>query len=216
MIKIYLIRHGLTETNKEQRFVGWSDVPLAPEGFQQVEKLGSRLAQELAAEPKVNLYCSDLLRAKQTAEAIGRQIGLAPKASTSLREINFGQWEMLTYNEISSRYGEELQFWFADPYHYTPPGGENFTEVSRRFRQGLDKIIKERSGGPLVIVSHGGAITSFLHYCQDYSLQTEGLWRLRLDNASISLVEKNNDNGDNGLYKMVFHNDIEHLKEIRT
>jgi alpha-ribazole phosphatase len=202
LIKIYFIRHGLTETNKEQRFVGWSDVPLAKEGFEQVE----RLAERLAAAPITGLYSSDLLRARQTAEAIGRKHGLEPELSPQLREINFASWEMMTFDEITSRYDDELQRWFADPYHRKPPGGENFTEVCLRFRKHIDEITEGVTGGALVVVSHGGAITSFLHYCQDFNFLPEGLWQLRLDNASISLVEKNADG-----YKMVSHNDIEHL-----
>ena len=214
MIKIYLIRHGLTETNKQQRFVGWSDVPLAPEGFLQVERLAERLAEKLAAEPIAGFYSSDLLRAKQTAEAIGNRLGLEPVTSLMLREINFGDWEMLTYDEISSGYGEELKLWFEDPYFNTPPRGENFTTVCLRFRSYIDEITAGITEGAFIIVSHGGAITSFLHYCRDGNQKSDGLWDLKLDNASISLVEKKA--GTAGVYEMIIHNDIEHLEDINV
>ena len=77
-----------------------------------------------AGQNIASLYCSDLKRAINTARVIGAGSGLKPAVTPLLREINFGQWEGLTFDQIEAAWGEELSIWLDDPFHKSAPGGE--------------------------------------------------------------------------------------------
>ena len=97
--RFWLVRHGLTTWNRQQRFYGHSNVPLSPQGQAQA----CWLAQQLCKEIISTIYTSDLLRAQETAEIIATQrLQAVPvKISSAWREIDFGAWEGLTYSEIA-------------------------------------------------------------------------------------------------------------------
>lgn len=184
-MKIYLVRHGLTESNKQKRYTGWTDVDLSPEGVEQVEAL----AAGLSGEEITGLYSSDLRRAVKTAEIIGAGRGLKPEPSPQLREINFGVWEDLCYEEILASYEEELRRWYNDPFLCAPPGGEDLRQVFKRVRSFLDGLWRQENGkGTFVVVSHGGAIRSVLHHY--LGLEKNRFFELTVDNAAVSLLEK--------------------------
>src|SRR5215210_3952847 len=86
---VYLVRHGLTAWNVEKRFQGHLDVPLSEEGLGQAEAVGRWLAGQSAFFTA--LYSSDLARASQTAQVIGRHLYLEPRLAPSLREIHCGE-----------------------------------------------------------------------------------------------------------------------------
>ncbi len=184
-MKIYLVRHGLTESNKQKHYTGWTDVDLAPEGIAQVEALAS----EFLGEEITGLYSSDLRRAIKTAEIIGADRGLKPEPSPQLREINFGVWEGLRYEEIMASYGDELRRWYDDPFLCAPPGGENLHQVFTRVYSFLDGLWQREDGeSTFIVVSHGGAIRSVLHHY--LGLEKNRLFELIIDNAAVSLLEK--------------------------
>lgn len=184
-MKIYLVRHGLTESNKQKRYTGWTDVPLVPEGYAQLEALASSFTGEEIA----GFFSSDLSRAVKTAEILGARRGLEPEADPQLREINFGLWEGLRYEEIMASYGEEMRRWYDDPFLCSPPGGENLHQVCRRVRSFLDDLWGRKNGkGTFVVVSHGGAIRSVIHHY--LGLEKSRFWELNIDNAAVTLLEK--------------------------
>ncbi|HHT47026.1 MAG TPA: alpha-ribazole phosphatase [Firmicutes bacterium] len=183
-MKIYLIRHGLTESNKQKLYTGWTDVDLAPEGVAQVEALASGFS----GEEITGLFSSDLRRAVKTAEIIGAGHGLKPEPSPLLREINFGAWEGLRYEEILASYEDELHRWYNDPFMCAPPGGESLRQVFTRVNSFLDDLWEQENKGTFVIVSHGGAIRSVLHHY--LGLEKDRFFELAVDNAAVSLLEK--------------------------
>jgi len=202
-MKIYLVRHGQTKSNKEGRFVGWNDVDLSSEGCRQAEKV----AQRFSTEPVAALYSSELIRARRTAEIIGKKHGLEPQTSTLLREINFGAWEGLTHGEIMSLYGPEMRRWINNPFRYSPPGGESLRQVYSRMEQFLASLSPcEYNDGAIVLVSHGGAIISVLHHIM--GLSENEIWDRSIKNASVSLLQKNNSQ-----FEVVFINDISHITD---
>lgn len=202
-MKIYLIRHGETNTNREKRYVGWTDVDLSAGGYQQAEKLSRRFAAENIA----SLYSSDLKRAENTAAFIGKAQGLKPITALQLREINFGEWEGLTHDEIEESYGEKVKKWIDDPFEHLPPRGESLADVSRRAESFLEEITANYgSGEAVVVVSHGGVIRVLLHSFLNLSMQQ--FWDITIDNASVSLVWRERSN-----YHVVYVNDTAHLQE---
>lgn len=184
-MKIYLVRHGLTESNKQKHYTGWTDVELAPEGVAQVEALAAGFSGM-----KINgLFSSDLRRAIKTAEIIGSGHGLKPEPSPQLREINFGLWEGLRYEEIIASYENEMRRWYDDPFLCAPPGGEDLRQVFTRAHSFLRGLWNREDGeGTFVVVSHGGTIRSVLHHY--LGLGKNRFFELTVDNAAVSLLEK--------------------------
>ncbi|MBI4759502.1 MAG: histidine phosphatase family protein, partial [Chloroflexi bacterium] len=98
-MRLLLVRHGETDWNAEERYQGTTDVPLSAQGRAQAQALTSRMAGEVLDA----IYASDLQRAWQTAEVIAAPHGLPVRPEPRLREIDFGAWEGLTFDEIRQR-----------------------------------------------------------------------------------------------------------------
>src|ERR1044072_4215809 len=124
--RVYLIRHGVTAWNRDRRFQGHLDVPLSPEGEEQAEAVAEWLARRDA--DFAALYTSDLLRASQTAGAIGRRLGLEPVLLQELREMHCGEWQGLSVHEVEARYPGQLERWTERIDIYAPPGREGIPD----------------------------------------------------------------------------------------
>ncbi|HED24171.1 MAG TPA: histidine phosphatase family protein [Firmicutes bacterium] len=200
-MELYLVRHGETESNREKRYTGWTESPLSSSGLRQAEKAGVFLAAAGIDE----LYCSDLQRAVATASLIGAGSGLEPLVTPLLREIHFGEWEGLTYREIEKKWGNAVREWFDDPFGRSAPGGETIEDVCRRLRTFIAHLEKSRKDGKkIALVSHGGTIRAFLYNL--LALDRKSFWDMRIDNASISLLRR-----EDGCYKIVYRNRLDHL-----
>src|SRR5258708_4133503 len=160
--RLWLVRHGLTEWNAQQRFCGHSDVPLSARGRVQARWLARRLEKEAIS----TIYTSDLARARETATIIASQRtpALQVKVSAAWREMAFGAWEGLTYSEIADQFKDQLGF-FSDPEHFSPPNGESLAHLLQRVQAELAAIPysddMQMKGDP-VIVSHGGPLPILL------------------------------------------------------
>lgn len=183
MTRVIFVRHGETSWNRAKRYQGHSDIPLNEKGLQQAKRVAERLGDETISA----VYSSDLIRAVQTAEIIGKQHSLHAVALPELREVNFGLWEGLRYEEIMATWPEVLSAIYSKPGVDRIPGGENFYEVKRRVTKGLSRCIADHNQETIVIVSHGGAIRILL--CDALGLCIERMWSLRQGNTGINIVE---------------------------
>ena len=185
--RLWLVRHGLTAWNTQQRYCGHSDIPLSARGRAQARWLARRLQNK----PIACIYASDLARARETAEIIATQRARAVpvKVSAAWREMDFGAWEGLTYPAIAQQFKDQLGF-FTDPEQYSPPGGESLAQVLQRIQASLAAITCS-SGSPvqgdLVIVSHGGPLRILL--CSVLEMPLAHHWQLRLDPGSLSAID---------------------------
>src|SRR5688572_19696591 len=116
--RVILVRHGETESSRERRFAGATDVALTDFGREQARVLAQRLRPARIDA----IHVSPLLRCRQTAEAITEVTGRKAMVVDDLRECHFGDWENLTVAEVAERWPEALQMWAADEAH-PPPGG---------------------------------------------------------------------------------------------
>jgi alpha-ribazole phosphatase len=177
------VRHGITEFNSTHRFAGYSDVELSAEGFRQVEKLRDRLARE-----KIDaVYCSDLKRAVATAEIISAGRDVEIRNCSELREINYGDAEGLTFEEIGHRYPELAKAVVNFSLELSFPGGESFKGFIARTSKFLDRLNKHIEEQTILIVSHGGPIRVLV--CELLGIDQSHWQQLRCDNASLSIVE---------------------------
>ena len=172
MTRLILIRHGQTDWNAESRWQGQADVPLNSRGLEQAE----HLAADLAEAGIQAVYASDLLRARQTVQPLGRVTGLPVSIDPRLREINVGEWQGLLVDEIAARYGELFRSRQADPSAFTPPGGETIEQVQQRAYSMLDEILKCHPHETVAIVAHGFVIALLRLRLEDRPV--EDVWQL--------------------------------------
>lgn len=153
MLRLTVVRHGTTEWNETGRYQGWGDPPLSERGRAEAERLRARLAGEAFDQ----VVASDLLRARETA---GIALPGAPvETDRRLREMHFGAWEGLTWDECTARDGDLLVRWTADPAAVAPPEGESAAAFEARVAAALDALPAE---GSALVVAHAGTIHAVL------------------------------------------------------
>ena len=184
--RVFLIRHGETDWNRQFRYQGSSDIPLNEDGLEQARRVGVRLSSVTPAA----VLTSPLLRASRTAEIIAEQNGaeLRIEELDELREISFGIWEGLTIPEIKKLDGETFERWKSAPFTCAPEGGEMFAEIMERSKSLKADICARPAGEDTFIVAHGGvlrALAAVLLGFKDIDL----MWRMRFDNCSVSIID---------------------------
>ena len=183
MSRLFLVRHGITEFNSTRRFAGHSDVELSAAGYSQVERLRDRLADE-----KIDaVYSSDLKRAISTAEVISSKHEVEILSCSELREINYGDAEGLTFEELGYRHPELAESITNFSLELSFPGGESFKEFIARTCQFLDRLNEHAREETILIVSHGGALRTLV--CALLGIDQSHWRKFRFDNASLSIVE---------------------------
>ncbi|WP_066635454.1 alpha-ribazole phosphatase [Desulfolucanica intricata] len=200
--RVYLVRHGETVWNAEMRFQGHADVALTETGQKQAWALSKRMSKETIHA----FYSSDLKRAYDTARVLAEPHGIEVQKIPNLREINFGLWEGLTFNEIINKFGQKAAKWWDNPSVTRIPGGETLQEVAERCFRALKLIVQDHLGQQVVIVAHGGTIRSIISTV--LGLDLNQYWRLRSDNASLNII----DFPDWSKGVLVLFNDCNHLE----
>lgn len=201
-MRLIFIRHGETDWNATLRYQGHANVPLNEKGRDQARRVGARLARYTTTA----LYSSDIVRAAQTAELIGEATGLRPRLLPDLREIDVGQWEGLTPEELYRRYPEHMQAFDRDPARTVRLGGESYAQLQQRVLVALNTISAAHAADEIVLaVSHGGTIRALL--CHIIGLDLANFGRLWLDNGSLTEIR----HGSHG-WRLVRLNDAAHLE----
>lgn len=157
---VLLARHGETNDNVAPlRFQGFTDTPLNDTGRRQAGELAEKVAAR--AEPIASLWSSDLSRARETTEIVGRRIGLTPTLDARLREGARGRWEGQLFEEIERAEPERYGAWQRAGAGFRFPGGESLLDQQLRVTQALREI---HTAGPLpaLAVCHGGSIRVML------------------------------------------------------
>lgn len=154
MIHLVLVRHGERVGQAENRYAGSSDVPLASRGREQAE----RLATWAASAGLTAIWCSSLLRARETAAPSERISGLTARIDSRLRELDFGRGEGLTAAEIKRFFPEAFAAFQSDPVAHYLPGGEDPHHAARRAISCFQEIELEHPGGRVLVVSHSTLI----------------------------------------------------------
>lgn len=151
-MKLYVIRHGLTELNKKRVLNGQIDEPLSPEGFEQ-----ARIAVTFIPEEVKYIYTSSMLRTRQTAEVINEKLKLPLSAQDELREIHMGSIAGHAWDTLES--GQELKSKHRSvQFDYRSLGGESADEVKARLIAFLMEINEKHQDGEVLLVTHGGII----------------------------------------------------------
>lgn len=157
--RLVVARHGETLANVAMLVQGSGDDDLTEKGRQQAQALARRLADEF--DDAVALYSSPLGRALQTARPISAALNDLPVWShLGLVEYDLGEWDGLPYTILRDEYHlwERMQ---ADP-NFAPPGGESPRGFAQRIYTAFEEIIRAHPGQTVIVVSHGGVISTAL------------------------------------------------------
>lgn len=163
--KVYLIRHGETEWNAEQRLQGEQDIPLNSKGKEQA----ANLREKLFHIPFSAAYSSDLSRAHETAEIILNEREIPITTSPSLRETKLGPWEGVTIPDFKAWLSENnlLNKDYPQDKFLNQKLGDNVESVAEVYHRATSFIISrsvEHSGETILMAAHGGVIGSILHH----------------------------------------------------
>lgn len=200
--RIYLIRHGRTAWNREVRFRGRTDLPL-----DEVGRLQARaIARRLSSHPIAAIYSSPLLRAVQTAEPLADALGLEVQKEGQLIDINYGDWQGLSPEEVSRRYPELYRKWLSAPHVIRIPGGESLEEVRRRVVQALMRIIEKHRGREIAIVGH--QVVNKVMLCAVLGLSNASFWRIEQENGCINVFDHEGEH-----FNIILLNDTCHLEQ---
>ena len=205
MIEIILVRHGETDWNAGEVFRGRADVALNEIGLRQAELLG----EYLGAEKIDFVYSSPLKRAVQTAEAIARPQGLDINTVRNLIDLDYGEWQGLSHQEVRESYRELYRDWLDTPEQVRIPGGESLEEVRSRAMPFVEDAVMRCGEGRVVFVSH--RVVNKVLICALLGLGNNQFWNIRLDTGGITRF----DFGD-GRLVLTSHNDTSYLKSVRS
>jgi broad specificity phosphatase PhoE len=179
-VELVCVRHGQTAWNAERRFQGHTDIPLDDEGRAQAQSLAVHLRDE-SFDIAVT---SDLDRAATTAGLICAGRAIAVERDPELREMRFGAWEGLTWNEIVARWPELATAHETSPRTYTPEGGETYEELGARVMRALARITDRLApDGRALVVSHAGVMHALVRGL--LGAEAEASMRIRFLPASI-------------------------------
>lgn len=187
--RLLLLRHGQTELSVQRRYSGRGNPPLTELGRQQAARAAERLAAKggIAA-----IVSSPLGRARETAEAAGRALGLPVRVLEGLTETDFGAWEGMTFTEAREHDPELHARWLGDPA-VPAPGGESFDQVRERIEGVRRDLVALYPGANVLVVSHVTPIKTLLQLA--LGVGPSLLYRLHLDLASLSIAEFYPDGG---------------------
>jgi broad specificity phosphatase PhoE len=184
--RFYLVRHGQTAWNSENRLQGHTDLPLNDVGRQQAQRVG----EFFAAFHMKGLFTSHLQRSQQTAQVIlaGNGHGVTPVVEQGLAECNLGAWEGLTPLEIDAQFEGAYQQWRTQPSRVQIPRAEPLADFRLRVRETLERMVATTGEGHHVLVTHGGVIAALLADVLEADYDNV-LRRLRLDNAGVTALD---------------------------
>lgn len=177
MTRLWWVRHGPTH---QRAFCGWRDVPADLSDHAALDRLSAFLP------PGALVTSSDLIRATATADAIaGPRARLAP--DPALREFHFGDWDGLTFDQISARDPDLSRAYWETPGDIAPPNGESWNAAAVRVNRAVDALLAAHPGRDLVIVAHLAVILT--QYARARSLSPVEAIGQQIDNLSLTRID---------------------------
>ena len=184
MSTIYLVRHGITPANRENRFAGRNSESLLAEGIEQIRQVGERLRHENIAA----IYCGPAKRTVQSAEIIKTMLQVPVHCLAEFDEINIPHWEGLTKDEIRRQYGSQYPDWLSAPQAFSLPGCETLAQVQNRAAGAMKRILSAGQAQNLLLVSHLIVLRCLVLYFQGREIRD--FRTIEIDNGAILKVSE--------------------------
>jgi alpha-ribazole phosphatase len=178
---LILVRHCEPEDGARGRVYGTLDVGLSADGRAQAVELVDRL-DGVAVDV---IWTSPRRRARETAEPLAAARGLRPLQEDDLRELDFGDFEGRTFDEIAEADPELYKIWMETPTAVRFPGGECYADLKMRARRALDRAVTV--GGSVVVVTHGGVVRAAL--AEWLRIADEAIFRIDQRYGGITVVD---------------------------
>ena len=183
MVKLILVRHALTVDNQKSRLSGHIDSSISEEGKEQIDKITNYL-KDFDID---KIYTTTSSRTKDTVKKLSELKSIEIIEKESLKEISFGDFEGLTFDEIKDKYPKEFQDMIEKGYEYKYPNGERLIDSYNRVCIELDNIISNNDDRTILICSHGGTIRNIITYLISNSYKYH--WNFKIDNGSVTILE---------------------------
>ena len=183
MVKLILVRHALTVDNQKSRLSGHIDSSISEEGKEQIDKITNYL-KDFDID---KIYTTTSSRTKDTVKKLSELKSIEIIEKESLKEISFGDFEGLTFDEIKDKYPKEFQDMIEKGYEYKYPNGESLIDSYNRVCIELDNIISNNDDRTILIFSHGGTIINIITYLISNSYKYH--WNFKIDNGSVTILE---------------------------
>ena len=183
MVKLILVRHALTVDNQKSRLSGHIDSSISEEGKEQIDKITNYL-NDFDID---KIYTTTSSRTKDTVKKLSELKSIEIIEKESLKEISFGDFEGLTFDEIKDKYPKEFQDMIEKGYEYKYPNGESLIDSYNRVCIELDNIISNNDDRTILICSHGGTIRNIITYLISNSYKYH--WNFKIDNGSVTILE---------------------------
>ena len=183
MVKLILVRHALTVDNQKSRLSGHIDSSISEEGREQIDKITNYL-KDFDID---KIYTTTSSRTKDTVKKLSELKSIEIIEKESLKEISFGDFEGLTFDEIKDKYPKEFQDMIEKGYEYKYPNGEGLIDSYNRVCIELDNIISNNDDRTILICSHGGTIRNIITYLISNSYKYH--WNFKIDNGSVTILE---------------------------
>jgi probable phosphoglycerate mutase len=179
----YIVRHGQTNWNLEGKTQGHGDSSLTELGRMQAKNLSEKMS-------KFNIdliYSSDLGRAVETAQIIGKKLNLDVIKTPLLREMGFGVWEGLVHEKIKENYLDIFTTWRNEPHLAKIPNGETLQIIKDRLDEFFKEINETYDNKHILLVSHSITVKVMLLSFLNSGL--ENIYRISQDNTALNIVQ---------------------------
>lgn len=202
-VKIILVRHGQTEWNRVERFRGRYDIPLNQTGLDQATRTGMKISKKW--KPTA-IYSSPMGRALETAKKIGEFCDLPVVPCDGLNDIDYGEWQGLTPEDVNKRWPDLLKVWYEIPEMAYIPEGESLTQVKERAMSTIRELCEKHPDSTIVLVSH--TVVNRMILLSILGAGKDHFWRIHQDPCAINVFEQNHT-----FYNVVCWNDTCHLDD---
>jgi len=198
--RVIIVRHGRTEWNRIERFRGRADIALDEVGKKQAQAAANRIK----SWPVSAIYSSPLRRALTTAEIIGDALQLDVQPTPGIIDIDYGEWQGLSVEDVSAKNGELYSQWIENPDEIQFPGGERFGDARDRVARTVDDLILKHPKETFVLVSH--KVICQILILSLLKLESSHFWQIEQDVCTMNLFEVRG-----GIPSAFFINDTCHL-----
>jgi broad specificity phosphatase PhoE len=178
--RLVLVRHAASQGSGT--FVGQNDEPLSAAGRSQLKEL----ARKLSTFRFDAVFASDLERAKATAAAV-RRLGLELQIRPGLREMHFGRWQGLSWDQIEKQHRRLANLWLKDFPLRSIPGAERFAQFKKRVKMELKEIVSSNPGQRILVVTHAGVLRVALG--DALGMKDRNLFRIAQDPCAINVID---------------------------
>lgn len=181
---LFFIRHGQTDWNLNGKIQGSCDIELNEEGILQANRLSRNILQRKYKFSKI--FSSPQKRAVQTAKIVSSATDVEYILIEGLEEINLGEWEGLSWNEVKRKYPTEYNEWYLNRRYTKHPRGESYQDMLQRVLAAIHKIVTTNTDN-VAIVTHSAVIMCLQCYLTNTPF--EEMMKFKTENTSIIEID---------------------------